>query len=139
MRPLTSKIAQAALSAAALHARALGIRICAAAVDADGSLVAFVRMDGAPPHHAALAMDKAYVAASTGMSTAERDQLLLADKALRADFATRLRMVVFGGGVPMHYCEWRVGGIGVAGGSPDEDTKCARAAIAAVGMTDTPR
>ena len=130
--------AQAAVAAAACHARKLRIRVCAAAVDADGALLAFVRMDGTPQHLAAAAIEKAYVAASVGMPTAEWDALLLADTTLRADLSARARMTVFGGGLPMHHRRRRVGAVGIAGGTPEQAAQCAHAALAAIGLSDLP-
>jgi glc operon protein GlcG len=135
MRQLTSKDAQAAVTAAALQARKLKIRVSVAAVDADGTLLAFVRMDGSLRHLADAAIKKACVAASVGMSTGKWDELLLTDSSLLADYAARARMTVFAGGVPIHHRQKVVGAIGVAGGVPDQDADCARVAIEAIGMS----
>ena len=48
--------------------------------------------------------------------------------------AVRARNVVFGGGLPLREGGALIGGIGVSGGSAEQDEDCARAAMAALGL-----
>src|SRR6218665_2250890 len=63
--------AHAAVAAAVNHARSLGITINAAVTDGSGTLMAFLRMNGAFLHSIDIALDKAYTAASFGLPTSK--------------------------------------------------------------------
>ncbi|MEJ2632746.1 MAG: heme-binding protein [Acidihalobacter sp.] len=111
---------QAAMDAARTAvetAEGLGIRINVAVVDRAGTPIAFLRMYGAPLHSIGIAEDKAYTAASFGLSTAQWDAVVAGNEALRAGLAQRERLVMFGGGLPIVHAGECVGGIGVSGGS----------------------
>ncbi|MFB4202526.1 hypothetical protein KBTX_03438 [wastewater metagenome] len=125
--------AQLAARAAVERAGALGIRINVAVCDAAGTPVAFLRMGGAPLHSIGIAEDKAYTAASFGLDTAGWDAVVGDNAELRAGLAQRDRLVMFGGGLPVRVDGECVGGIGVSGGSEEEDGICARAGLAAIG------
>jgi uncharacterized protein GlcG (DUF336 family) len=43
------------------------------------------------------------------------------------------RIVIFGGGVPINADGQLVGGVGVSGGTADQDAQCAEAAVASLG------
>jgi uncharacterized protein GlcG (DUF336 family) len=126
--------AAAAVAAAVTRAEALGARINAAVVDRAGLLIAFLRSPGAPLHSIDIAVDKAYTAASFGLPTGE----WLAElerhhsPAVRLALPLRPRLVVFGGGLPIEVAGERVGGIGVSGGSEEQDLECARAGLRAL-------
>lgn len=126
--------AAAACDAAVAHARSLGIRINVAVCDASGTLLALRRMHGAFLHSIDIAIDKAYTAASFGFPTRQWPELIRDDEALRTGLPLRPRLVVFGGGLPIRAEGALVGGIGVSGGSAEQDEACARAALAAVGL-----
>lgn len=138
-RRLSSEAAQDAVAAAIAHAERMGVRVNAAAVDASGVLLAFRRMDGAFLHSIDIAIDKAYTAASFGFATEAWGALIEGDAALKACMPARPRLVVLGGGVPAHEGAQLVGAVGVSGASAEQDAACARAAIAAIGLSDTPR
>ena len=46
----------------------------------------------------------------------------------------RPRMVCFGGGLPIRHEGRVIGGIGVSGGSAEQDEACARAGLKALGL-----
>ncbi|MCQ4323215.1 heme-binding protein, partial [Stutzerimonas stutzeri] len=54
--------------------------------------------------------------------------------AVREGIVLRPRFVAFGGGLPVLENGQRIGGIGVSGGSEQEDESCARAGLAALGL-----
>ena len=124
--------AMAAARTAIETAEGLGIRINVAVVDRAGTPMAFLRMHGAPLHSIGIAEDKAYTAASFGLSTADWDAVVGGNEALRAGLAQRDRLVMFGGGLPIVQAGECVGGIGVSGGSEDQDEACARAGLDAL-------
>ena len=115
-------------------AGALGIRINVAVTDASGVLAAFLRMPGAFLHSVDIAIDKAYTSAGFGFATAQWAGILQGDEALRLGMPVRPRNVVFGGGLPLREGGVLIGGIGVSGGSAEEDEICARAALTALGL-----
>lgn len=126
--------AHAAVAAAVAAAEGLGIRINVAVTDAGGTLAAFLRMPGAFLHSVDIAIDKAYTAASFGFSTSQWGAVLAGDEMLRIGLAERPRLVVFGGGLPIRDGDALIGGIGVSGGSAEQDEACARAGLQALGL-----
>ncbi|MCP5307657.1 MAG: heme-binding protein [Zoogloeaceae bacterium] len=129
--------AAAAVAAAARCAEDAGIRVNIAVVDAGGNLAAFLRMPGAFLHSIDIAIDKAYTAAGFGLPTAAWTEALATHSpAVRSGIPMRPRMVCFGGGLPLRHEGKLIGGIGVSGGSESEDEACARAGLAAIGLTD---
>ena len=137
-RVITADAAAAAVAAAVAHAATLGVRINAAVVDGAGTLMAFLRMPGAFLHSVDIAIDKAYSAASFGIPTAQWPAILAGDEALRLGLPLRPRLVVFGGGLPIHESSpdggALIGGIGVSGASAEQDEACARAGLQAIGL-----
>lgn len=132
-RVITADAACAAVRAAVAHAEKLGIRINAAVTDSSGVLAAFLRMPGAFLHSVELAIDKAYTAAGFGFPTSKWMDAIGRDEALRAGLPQRPRLVLFGGGLPIRDGGELIGGIGVSGGSAEQDEECARAGLAALG------
>nr|AFP97337.1 uncharacterized protein [Arhodomonas sp. Seminole] len=126
--------AHASARGAVKQAEALGIRINVAVCDAAGTPMAFLRMPGAPLHSITIAEDKAYTAAGFGLSTADWDQVVGGNQALRDGLSQRPRLVMLGGGLPVTAEGERIGGIGVSGGSEEEDERCGRAGLAAAGL-----
>ncbi len=136
MRGITSEAAATAVRAAVAQAEALGIRINVAVTDASGTLMAFLRMPGAFLHSIDIAIDKAYTAASFGFPTSRWGAVLGDDELLRLGLNQRPRLVLFGGGLPIVEAGARIGGIGVSGGSAEQDERCAAAGLAAIGLGD---
>jgi len=127
--------AQAAAGAAAQAAQALGVRVNIALVDAGGVLAGFLRMPGAPLHSVEIAIDKAYTAASFDLPTARWTEVLQShSQAVREGLVQRPRFVAFGGGLPIVEDGYRIGAIGVSGGSEQQDEQIARAGMAALGL-----
>lgn len=133
-RAISVEAAAAATQAAVAHARELGIRINVAVTDAAGLLMAFLRMPGAFLHSIEIAIDKAYTAAGFGFPTSQWMSAIGQDEALRIGLPLRPRLVVFGGGLPIREGDVLIGGIGVSGGSAEQDEACARAALLAIGL-----
>ncbi|MDZ4294693.1 MAG: heme-binding protein [Hydrogenophaga sp.] len=131
---ITAQATSLACQAAVAHAEALGIRINVAVTDASGTLTGFLRMPNAFLHSIDIAIDKAYTAASFGFPTSQWTQVLQGDEALRIGLPLRPRLVVFGGGVPIRDGEVLIGGLGVSGGSAEQDEACACAGLQALGL-----
>lgn len=126
---LNTAAAHALVASAVAHAASLGIRINVAVVDAGGVLLAFLRMNGAFLHSVDIAIDKAYTSASFGFATAQWADIFKHDEALKIGMPQRPRLVTFGGGLPIVHDGACIGGIGVSGGSAEQDEACAQAAL----------
>ncbi|MCF8167519.1 MAG: heme-binding protein [Rhodoferax sp.] len=139
MPTIDCQAAHAAVGAAVQAAQEMGARINVAVVDASGGMAAFLRMPGAPLHSVEIALDKAYTAVSFGLATGEWSSALQQHSdAVREGIVRRPRFVAFGGGLPILHDGQRIGGIGVSGGSEQQDEVCARAGLAAIGVDVAP-
>ncbi len=124
-----------AVRSSVAYATALGTAVNVAVVDVSGVLVAFLRMPGAPLHSIDIAIDKAYTAASFGSPTSQWHSALQAhSEAVREGIVLRPRFVAFGGGLPILEQGMRIGGIGVSGGSEQQDEAIAEAGLKAIGL-----
>ena len=131
---ISSEAAYRAVGAAVAKGHELGTRMNAAVVDIGGNLVAFLRADGAFLQSIGIATDKATTAAGFGCASDALYGLIKDNAALRDGLALRPNTVLFGGGLPMVVDGEVVGGIGCSGGSEEQDTECARAGLAAIGL-----
>jgi glc operon protein GlcG len=105
-----------------------------AVADAQGELIAFVRMDGAPLSSIRVATNKAWTAARERKSTKEiGDKIRHPEKGFDIAFYGDSRFVGWGGGLPI----WRngevVGAIGVSGLSSAEDIALATVGLERIG------
>ena len=131
-RVLTSEAAHAAVEAAVAEGRELGAKVNCAVVDAGGNLLAFLREPGAFLHSIQFAIDKAYTSASFGAPTEEMYDAVAEPPRLRENIVAQPRFITFGGGLPIESDGHRVGGIGVSGGSEEQDMLCAQAGLDAI-------
>lgn len=131
MALMTLHVAARMTAAAVAQAAQVGALVSAAVVDAGGHLVHFQRMDGAEIAGPTLAVDKAFTAVAHRIETEELAELAAPGGAL-AGLASNGggRYVVFGGGLPCWSGDLVVAGVGVSGGSVEQDIACARAAAA---------
>ena len=135
-RVVDATAASDAVRASVAHAASLGLRINVAVVDPGGNLAAFLRMPGAFLHSIDIAIDKAYTAASFGLPTSQWHAALQQHSdAVRDGLLRRPRFVAFGGGLPITENGQRIGGIGVSGGSEEQDEACAQAGLIAIGLS----
>jgi len=111
------------LSLAMAEADARAEPQCITIVDAGGTVIAQVRMDGARLNALAISVTKAVTAASTFFASGAGGQDL--DVAL----ACGGRQTGLEGGVPIYLDGVLVGGIGVSSGPADIDVACAMAAF----------
>jgi uncharacterized protein GlcG (DUF336 family) len=126
-RQITPETALRAAEGAILQAGSLGVRINVSVCDASGLPMAFLRMNGAPLHSITISEDKAYTAASFGLPTSKWSQALSGlSESVRLGLPLRSRFVQFGGGLPIFVDGVLIGGIGVSGGSEEQDEICAR-------------
>ncbi|MCQ6276265.1 heme-binding protein [Bacillus sp. V3B] len=126
---LTQSLALKVLGAITSKAEELGIKINAAVVDEGANLKAFIRMDEAALLSIEIAQNKAYTAAAFGTPTHEWYPMIKDEPALLTGIVHTNKLVVFGGGIPLKHNNIIVGGIGVSGGSAEEDVQCAEAGL----------
>lgn len=123
---LSQELSSKMMDAICHKAKELGILINVAIVDDGGNLKTFVRMDEAPLLSGTIAQNKAYTAASFGLPTHEWYPLIKDEPALLHGIVHTERLVVFGGGFPLKYNGYVLGGIGVSGGTAEQDVICAK-------------
>jgi uncharacterized protein GlcG (DUF336 family) len=113
-------------------AAASGALVSVAVVDSGGHLLAFQRMDGAEIAGPVLARDKAFTAVAHRCPTHELTTLVAPGADLAGmNSADSGRYIAFAGGVPLWDGDRVVGGIGVSGGSAEQDRAAAEAGLAA--------
>lgn len=134
---LTHEGAQTMVAAAIAKARAAGIAISCAVVDAGGHLIALERMDGGRFHTLHSATTKAVCAASNKRPTTAKGavgQDLDVTHALGLALAAGPeRWTAMEGGAPVIVAGDCIGGIGVSGGDFATDERIAREAVEAIG------
>ncbi len=129
---LSADAAGGIVDASRRRAAALGTAACISVVDAGGSPVALLRLDGASFLTATVATNKAVAAAGLGVPTAEFATFAAADPALLAGMANQPNVAAFPGGVPLLAGGAIAGAVGVAGGrTAEEDVSIAEAGAAA--------
>ncbi|MBE2277284.1 MAG: heme-binding protein [Rhodobacteraceae bacterium] len=131
---LAASMAQRLVQAAVDEAARQGWRIAAVAADAGGLPLALLRMNGVNEVFLTAATDKAWTAASFRRSTEALRERMSAEE-LRAGAASRARMLLWGGGLPILVDGACIGALGVSGGLVAQDIACAEAALAACGLT----
>jgi uncharacterized protein GlcG (DUF336 family) len=127
--PIPVDKAMQLVQAAHAEAEAIDLAITAVVVDESGRLVALGRMDGARPISVDIAMNKAYTAASFKQSTDE-----LKSAANQAWFQSLIvssngKVTAGGGAIPIQDAGQIVGAIAVAGGTDEQDHRCAEVAL----------
>lgn len=127
-RCITAELAQRMVKAAVAKAKELGVPQVVAVLDEGGLLKAFCRMDGAPLVGIEVAQNKAYTAL-VGMPSHEFYNFIKNDPALLAGVPHISRIAIFGGGFPIRIDGAVVGGIGISGGTVEQDIMCAKAAL----------
>ncbi len=132
---LTAQAMEAVLGAARTTAERLGVQVAVAIVDAAGNLAAFLRVGRAFLASSDLAIDKAWTAASFGMSTRSFGDLLdTTPPNVRDGLLRRPRVTIVPGGMPILQDGLLAGAIGVSGGSDVDDEMIAQGGLAALGQ-----
>ena len=129
-RHISMEAAQSIVTAAIQKALEIGVPMVIAVCDADGTLKAFARMDGAALLSVRIAQQKAWTAISFGMATHEWHDFIKDDPPLLHGIVHQEDLIVFGGGYPIKEGDEIIGGIGVSGGHYTQDQEVAEAALA---------
>lgn len=129
---LSKETALRMISAAEEKANELGVPMVIAVVDRGGNLIAQVRQDDALLASIDLALNKAYTAVAVKVSTETLGELAQPGQSLYGIQTDKNgRFVIFGGGLPVTHDDVIIGGIGVSGGSVEQDIACADAGLSA--------
>lgn len=101
-------------------------------VDEGGSLAAFAHMDGAWLGSIDIAQNKAFTARAFNMTTEKLGEISQPGEMCFGIHASNdLRVIIFGGGIPLERDGRVVGAIGVSGGTVPEDIEVAEAGVEA--------
>lgn len=129
---ITRDSALALAIAARDAATEIGLNLAIAVTDEGGHLIAFERADATPFLAAEVAVNKAWTAASFGLDTMVWNQIVA--QPATAPLANHPRVMAVGGGVPIVLGGRVVGGIGISGGTAQQDHDVAAAALKAAGF-----
>ena len=132
LRSISLDAADAVVDAALRAATEAGLPAAVAVVDATGALRAFRRADGAPFLTADIAVDKAWTAASSGRHTHVWNEYMTDPKV--GPLANVPRMTPVAGGYAIFDDGQLVGGVGISGGTAQQDEDLCRAALVAAGF-----
>lgn len=121
---ITLRLALAISEFVKAKAEETGVNAVVALTDAGGNPVSVQCMDDSFIASYDIALNKAFTVVSLKMSTKELKPLAQPGGSLYGiQFTNNGRMVVFGGGVPLYGRDGRViGGLGVSGGTEEQDT-----------------
>jgi uncharacterized protein GlcG (DUF336 family) len=136
VQTITAEFALELIGHAAKVATGNGKPMVITVVDRDGTIKAFLRMDGAPLLSVQISQDKAYTAVAFGISTDQWHEFIKDDEPLRISIPHTSRLVTFGGGYPIVADGEVIGGIGVSGGHYSDDMAVATGALEAAGLAE---
>jgi glc operon protein GlcG len=135
---LTLAGARAVIAAALAKAQTMELKVNIAVVDDGGHLLAFERMDGARPASGYTAITKATTAATFRQATgplpagATEPDVLLNLSLQNAAQASGGKITSLHGGIPVQVEGDVIGGVGVGGGTGEQDAEIARAGVQAL-------
>jgi uncharacterized protein GlcG (DUF336 family) len=130
---VSAAAAQRIIEAGVAEAQRLGLAASIAVVDESGVLRAFHRMDGAALVTVSSSQDKAFTAVGFGIPSHAWFPMIKDDPALLHGVPSAIeRVVIFGGGIPITVDGELVGGVGVGGGTHEQDRQIAEASVAAL-------
>ncbi|MEF9918051.1 MAG: cob(I)yrinic acid a,c-diamide adenosyltransferase [Eubacterium sp.] len=117
-------------AAARVKAEELGVPIVFTVVDSGGNLAYYERMENSLLASIDISMNKAYTANALKMPTDQVTDLAKENGALFGiQFTNEGRIVTFGGGYPLIVEGKIIGGLGVSGGTADQDMAIAQSAL----------
>ncbi|MGW1197938.1 GlcG/HbpS family heme-binding protein [Streptomyces sp. NPDC002536] len=129
---ITLEAANALIDAVRTAAVEIGFEASVAVTDAGGHLKAFQRTDATPFLAAEVALDKAWTSASFGYPTHTWNNYLKDPQV--APLANHPRLMAVGGGYPVLLDGKLIGGLGISGGTYEQDQQAAETALKALGF-----
>ncbi|MFT9848196.1 GlcG/HbpS family heme-binding protein [Aneurinibacillus sp. REN35] len=132
MGVLTLDMAKEMIEHAEHEARQLGVPMVISVVDEGGNFIACHRMDDALLVSIDIAQNKAWTSVALKMPSANLAAAGTPGAELYGINTTNSgRIVLFGGGIPLHVEDRIIGAVGVSGGSVEQDVQVAEAAVKA--------
>ncbi len=137
MTDVTLDTAKEIIEAAETKADEIDVPMCIAVMNDGANLVGFHRMDGALLASIDISQNKAYSAVSLKLDTETVHEVSQPGESLYGLGSTNDgRIITFGGGIPLEDDDGNVvGGVGVSGGSAEEDVEVAQAGVDAFEST----
>ncbi len=133
MSALTLATARTLIAAAEKRAEEIGQPMNIAVVDAGGQLIAHVRMDGAWMGSVDISIKKAWTSRAFDIQTKDLgDNSQPGQQFYGIDASNGGKVMIFAGGIPLSSDGVVVGGLGVSGGSGEQDQSVAEAGVAAL-------
>ena len=126
---ISNELAKKMVQASEKKAEELGIGVITTIVDESGHLVNLSKMDNAPILSIDISQNKAYTSVSFGKPTHEWYSMIKDEPSLLHGITHTPRLTIFGGGFPIQFHDEIIGGIGVSGGSVEQDMACCEAAL----------
>jgi len=120
-KTMSAGLCEKMCAAAFKKSEEMGVPICFAIADAHGTLLYFSRQKGSLMVSVGIAQQKAYTSAVLKMSTAKLGREAQPGKPLYGINIADSNLISFGGGEPLLADGKLVGGVGVSGGSVEED------------------
>ena len=128
--PISLEVLEHMAARAKEKSREIGVPVVFSAVDNGGNLLLLERMEGALPGSVEVSAGKAYTANAFHMPTHELGQAAQPGGSLYGiENAAPGKIILFGGGFPYIVDGQVVGGIGVSGGTVEQDMEIARYAM----------
>lgn len=104
-------------------AREIGVNAVVAVANEGGNIVAVECMDDSYIASYDIAVNKAFTCAALKMPTSKLKKLAQPGQSLYGiQFTNNGKIVIFGGGVPLNAGDKTIGGLGVSGGTEEQDT-----------------
>lgn len=123
LKKMTLAAARELTMAVEQKAKELGVKAVVAVSDAGGNIISVECMDDAFIASYDIAVNKAFTVVSLKMSTAKLASLAAPGGSLYGiQFTNNGRIVIFGGGEPLVSGTNVLGGLGVSGGTAEQDT-----------------
>jgi glc operon protein GlcG len=132
---ISLETALAILAGAEAKAREINVPMYIVILDESGVIKAAHRMDGNGMASTELAPRKAFTALAFRNATHTLAEANASDPARVVSIGANPRFTLLGGGVPIRIGGQVVGGIGVGGGSAQQDLEVALAGLAAAGLS----
>ena len=122
-KKVTLEIARKLIHKVEEKAKEMGVKAVVAVANDGGNIVAVECMDESYIASYDIAVNKAFTCAALKMPTTTLKKLAQPGQDLYGiQFTNNGRIVIFGGGVPLCNGDKTIGGLGVSGGSEEQDT-----------------
>lgn len=120
---ITLEVAKRLIERVIAHAEEIGVKAVAAVANSGARPVAVECADGSYIASYDIAMGKAYTSAALKMKTSYLKELAVPGGSLYGIQHTNGgQIVIFGGGVPLKIGDEVIGGLGISGGTEEQDT-----------------